>query len=104
MNMFAIAKFSGRDYIFREGIKIIADRNESVEVGKDLILSDVSLLNNKGEIAVNPTNVEIHLSLVAHYRDKKIIVFKKKRRKGYRRKRGHRQEKTLFVVKKIVIS
>jgi len=67
------------------------------EVGKKLSLDQVLLLSTGKTVTVGQPYVAgkaIQAEVVRHGRDRKIIVFKKKRRKGYRRTRGHRQQFT----------
>ena len=59
---------------------------------KEHIFKDVLLFSADGEkTEISPKNIEVVADIISEVRDKKVIVFKKKRRKGYTRKRGHRQ-------------
>ena len=67
------------------------------EVGSKVSFDKVLLLSNGKNVQVGAPHVEgkvVEAEVVRHGRDKKIIVFKKKRRKNYRRTRGHRQHFT----------
>ena len=55
------------------------------------------LVNNKGEISIN-SSVKVTAKILSHELDKKIIVFKQKRRKGYQKKNGHKQAYTKIVI------
>ena len=72
------------------------------------MLEDISLLKteNGDTIIGSPTikGVKIKAKVIDQIRDKKIIVFKKKRRHNYRRKIGHRQDLTLVKIEEIVTS
>ena len=67
------------------------------EVGTDLKFDKVLLLADDKAVKVGSPMVEgasVGVKVLAHVKDEKVIVFKKKRRKGYRVKRGHRQQYT----------
>ena len=102
--MFAIANITGKQFRLEKGIKVETDRVLNVEAGSSFEIRDILMFSKNSEVALNPKNVTVKARLLANYRDDKIIVFKKKRRKGYKKKRGHRQEKTLFVVEDIIVS
>ena len=55
------------------------------------------LVNNKGEISTE-SSVKVTAKILSHELDKKIIVFKQKRRKGYQKKNGHKQAYTKIVI------
>ena len=62
------------------------------------------LMDDKGKIAVGDPLVKgasITVKILEHKRDKKVLIYKKKRRKGYQRKNGHRQSITLLEVLKV---
>ena len=71
----------------------VAEESASEEpAGKEHIFRDVLLFSADGEkTEISPKNIEVVADIISEVRDKKVIVFKKKRRKGYSRKRGHRQ-------------
>jgi large subunit ribosomal protein L21 len=74
------------------------------EVGSVIQCDDVLLFSDGKEIRVGQPrldDVKITAEVLEHGREDKIIVFKMKRRKDYRRKRGHRQGYTLLKIKKI---
>jgi large subunit ribosomal protein L21 len=76
------------------------------QVGDKVTLSDVLLIGGNGETKIGTPNlpdVRITAEIVAQGLSKKIIVFKKKRRKSYSRKRGHRQRITTLRVVEIGI-
>lgn len=93
MENYAIVDVAGRQ------CKIVADAVVKVpkmdaEVGSKVTLDKVLLLSDGKKIDVGKpyiTGKAVQAEVIAHGKDKKVIVFKKKRRKNYRRKRGHRQ-------------
>ena len=71
----------------------VAEHSAGEELArKEHIFRDVLLFSADGEkTEISPKNIEVVADIISEVRDKKVIVFKKKRRKGYSRKRGHRQ-------------
>jgi large subunit ribosomal protein L21 len=103
--MFAVIKSGGKQYRVTPGQTI---RLEKVvgEVGSKVTLSEVLLIDNDGNISVGAplvANASIEATVVEHDRSKKILVFKKKRKKQYRRTRGHRQAYTAVRIDKITV-
>jgi large subunit ribosomal protein L21 len=102
--MYAIISYKGRQHRIEPDMVLDVDR-VSAEPGDSVKLEDAVLLVNDGlELKTGTPTVEgvnVELEVVEHYRAKKIISFKMKRRKGYRRKKGHRQEMTRVRVKDI---
>ena len=104
--MYAIISTSGRQYRVEQGTVLELDRIQA-EAGDTLTLEDsVLLVNNGEEVTVGSPVVpdaKVELEVIEHIRGKKLIVFKMKRRKRYRRKQGHRQELTRVAVKEITL-
>ncbi|MBN2600556.1 MAG: 50S ribosomal protein L21 [Candidatus Marinimicrobia bacterium] len=99
--MYAIAEIAGDQVVLETGKKISVPRLD-VEEGKEFIVDSVLYYRNGNDVKIgNPTvkGVQISTVVVEHKRLPKVIVFKKKRRKGYRVKNGHRQPYTLLEVK-----
>ncbi|HJW29047.1 MAG TPA: 50S ribosomal protein L21, partial [Saprospiraceae bacterium] len=89
----------------KQGQEIYVDLQDA-EVGANLQFNKVLLADNDGSINVGkPTlpNASISASVVEHVKGDKLIVFKKKRRKGYRVKNGHRQQFTKVRIDTITI-
>jgi len=93
--MYAIVEIAGKQYKAEAGKKLYVDRLEGTEGGK-VSFSKVLLVDRDGSVEVGtPTvNTTIHATIQKHVRADKVIVFKKKRRKGYKVKNGHRQHYT----------
>ena len=76
-----------------------------VAEGEKIDLEDVLLLQDGEKTIIGPPRVEdakVIAEVLSHGREDKIVVFKMKRRKNYRRKRGHRQGYTELLIKEIV--
>lgn len=94
--MYAIVNISGKQFRVESGDELQIP-HQDVEPGKKVIYKHVLLLNNGKEIKVGRPTVSgsiVEATVVEHGRGKKVTVFKKKRRKGYRVKNTHRQEFT----------
>lgn len=94
--MYAIVEIAGQQFKVEEGKKIFVHRLEANE-GNQVNFDKVLLVENDGNITIgNPvvSNVVVEGKIVDHVRGEKVIVFKKKRKKGYRVRNGHRQNFT----------
>lgn len=94
--MYAIVEIAGQQFKVEAGKKIFVHRLEAEE-GKKVEFNQVLLLEEDGNITVGePTIADavIEGMVLDHMRGDKVIVFKKKRKKGYRVKNGHRQNFT----------
>ena len=101
--MNAIVKISGKQYRVSKGDIFKINRQEW-KIGDKIKINNILLTDNKGKISVgNPivNGASITVKILEHSREKKILIYKKKRRKGYQRKNGHRQGITLLEVVKI---
>ena len=101
--MYAIVNISGKQFRAEKG-KSLKVPSQNTEVGKKLSYDQVLLTNDNGEVQIgNPfiKNLKVSATVIENGRDKKIIVFKKKRRKGYKRKNGHRQGFSLIQIDSI---
>ena len=102
--MFAIISADGRQYRVAKGDvirfdKMKAEPGDSFETSQVLAIAEEDNRLKIGSPVVEGAKVEG--TVLQHGKDKKIIVFKRKRRKTYRRKYGHRQEHTLVKIDKI---
>ncbi len=101
--MFAIIKTGGKQYKVAEGDTIRIEKLDA-EVGETVTFEDVKLLaKDDGAIADKKDleSVKVEGTVLALEKAKKIIVVKFKRRKGYKRKQGHRQKLTKLQITKI---
>ena len=103
--MYSIIKIAGKQYSVSEG-DIIKVSTRDWKVGDTVKLKDVLLTDNGGNISVGDpivSGASVTLEIMEHNRDRKLLIYKKKRRKGYQRKNGHRQGYSLLRVKKLQI-
>lgn len=102
--MYAIVKIGGHQYKVSENDAVYVNRLPN-QTDETIALDNVLLLkNDKGEISVGKPYVEgvtVSATVKDHLKADKVIVFKKKRRKGYRVKNGHRQAITRLLIEKI---
>lgn len=105
--MQALIKTGGKQYKVSEG-DIIEIQKLKGDVGSEIVFEEVLMLERDGEkpdVSVGTPTVEgasVKGEIVKHGRDKKIVVFTFKRRKGFARKKGHRQDFTAVKVKEII--
>jgi len=103
--MYAVIRSGGKQYRVAPGQTIRLEQLTG-EVGAKVELGNVLLVENDGNVQVgNPliANAKIEATVVEHDRDKKILVFKKKRKKQYRRTAGHRQNYTAVRIDSITV-
>ena len=100
--MFAIVKTGGKQYRVGVGDQITVERLEG-DVGAEISLNEVLALGGEAPKVGTPIvdGASVTAKIVQQPRGAKVIVFKKKRRKNYRRKRGHRQELTVLKIQSI---
>lgn len=94
--MYAIVDIAGQQFKVEEGQKIFVHRLDT-EVGENIEFDKVLLIENDGKIIVGEPVIKdalIEGKILDHVRGDKVIIFKKKRKKGYRIKNGHRQNFT----------
>ena len=104
--MYAIVNISGKQYKATEGARLRVPR-QSGDSGAKLSFDDILLISNSDSIQVwkpNVSGAKVTATILNHGRERKILVYKKKRRKGYQRKNGHRQWYTEVEVQKIQLS
>ena len=101
--MFAVLNTGGKQYKVSQGDLIKVEKLES-DVGDTVTLSQVLMVGEGEDVEVGSpyvSNCEVTGEVVEQGKGAKIIVFKKKRRKGYRRKNGHRQRFTQLKITEI---
>lgn len=94
--MYAVLKTGGKQYKVAEGDEINVEKIEA-NVGDSITLSEVLMVAGEGQAQVGTPLIDgaaVTAEVVGQFKAPKIIVFKKKRRKNYRRKNGHRQPQT----------
>ena len=98
--MFAVIKTGGKQYKVAKDDVIEVEKID-LEAGKAVELGDVLMLSDGGKVEVGApflAGAKVSAEVVEQTRGDKIIVFKKKRRKNYRRKKGHRQDLTVLKI------
>ena len=103
--MYAVFRTGGKQFRAELGKKIRVPSMD-VEPGESTTFDDVLLASDGNEVQVGAPTVDgakVKAEILRHGRDKKIIVFKRKRRKNYRRKQGHRQGFTEVRVDEILV-
>lgn len=103
---YAIVEISGRQFWVETG-KYYDFNRISTELGKQISLNRVLLVNNSGNLLIGKPyleGVEIKGKILEHLRGKKTIVYKMRPKKKTRRKTGHRQELTRVFIEEIHVS
>ena len=101
--MYAVLETGGKQYRVSAGDRVEIERL-AIEAGQPVTFDRVLLVSNEGKITVGlPTvpNATIVADVVEHIRGEKKLTFKMKRRKGYHKTIGHRQELTVVKIKEI---
>src|SRR5215472_1458044 len=101
--MYAVLETGSKQYRVSAGDKVQVERL-ATEPGKAVTFDRVLLINNEGTVSVGSatiTNASVVANVVEHIRGEKKIAFKMKRRKGYHKTIGHRQELTVVQIKEI---
>ena len=102
--MYAIVEIGGKQIKVEKDQKVFVNRLEGKE-GSKVTFDNILLLENAGKVVLGTPSVKgaaVEVKILKHLKDDKVIVFKKKRRKGYKVKNGHRQFLTEIVVEKIL--
>jgi large subunit ribosomal protein L21 len=102
--MYAIVEIAGQQFKVEKDQQIFVHRLDSKE-GAKVEFDNVLLIDNKGKINVGApaiSGAKVTAKVLGHMKGDKVIVFKKKRRKGYRVKNGHRQSFTQIEIQSIV--
>jgi len=103
MEAYAVIETGGKQYrVEKDTVLSVELLNE--EAGKTIELDQVLAVSNGSELTVGTPVVDgakVIATVVENYRGDKVVAFKKKRRQGYRRKIGHRQELTKLKIESI---
>jgi large subunit ribosomal protein L21 len=92
--MYAVIKTGGKQYRVKEG-DVLDVEKLGVEQGGTVIFDRVLLIEDEGKVLVGTPDVAgaaVKAEVVENFKDDKVLIFKKKRRKQYRRTKGHRQQ------------
>jgi large subunit ribosomal protein L21 len=104
--MYAIVEIAGQQFKVAKDQKVFVNRL-AIEEGKKVSFDNVLLIGDGNKVTVGAPAIngaQVGAKVVQHLKGDKVIVFKKKRRKGYRVKNGHRQSLSEIVIERIVAS
>tara|TARA_Y100000748_G_scaffold244195_1_gene208489 strand:+ start:7163 stop:7570 length:408 start_codon:yes stop_codon:yes gene_type:complete len=102
--MFAIVEIYGKQYKVAKGDTLLVDSKIDIAVGKTLKFDNVKAISDKNTNIFNPKELDsykVSAKVLEHKRANKVTIIKKKRRKGYQRKNGHRQDLTMLEIQSI---
>ena len=103
--MYAIVEIAGQQFKVTNGQYIFVNRLQEEE-GSKVSFDQVLLIDNEGAVKVGTPTVDgakVEATIQEHLKGKKVIVFKKKRRKGYQTTNGHRQYLSKVVIDNIIM-
>jgi len=103
--MYAIVNIAGQQFKVAKDQFLFVHRLQQEE-GASIEFDNVLLVDNDGKISVGSPTVKgskVSATVLSHLKGEKVIIFKKKRRKGYRKKNGHRQSFTKIHINSISI-
>jgi large subunit ribosomal protein L21 len=103
--MYAIVDIAGQQFKVVKDQKVYVHRLDAAE-GTDMEFAKVLLIDNDGKVQVGNPVVEgakIAAKVLTHLRGDKVLIFKKKRRKGYQKLSGHRQNFTQIHIQDIIL-
>ena len=103
--MFAVFSSGGKQHRVTEG-EVVRVEKLAVEAGDEVVFDKVLLVSDENGVTAGApvvTGASVEATVLGEVKDRKVLVFKKKRRKMYRRKQGHRQRYTDLRVDKIAV-
>ena len=98
--MFAIVNIAGQQFKVKQNDELFVHRLAG-NAGDKVEFSDVLMVSADGNITVGSNSKKVQAEIVDHLKGDKVIVFHKKRRKGYQKKNGHRQSLTKIKINQI---
>jgi large subunit ribosomal protein L21 len=104
IEMYAIVEIAGQQMKVEQGRKIYVHRLVNAE-GETVVFDKVLLVDNDGAVKVGAPVVEgasVKVTVLEHVKGEKVLVFKKKRRKGYQKMNGHRQYMTKIQIEEVI--
>ena len=102
--MYAIVDIQGQQFKVEQDQKLFVHRINA-DQGSEVEFAKVMLIDNDGSISFGTPTLEgakVVVEVLSHVKGDKVLVFKKKRRKGYRKLNGHRQQFSEVRVKEII--
>jgi large subunit ribosomal protein L21 len=103
-SMYVIVDIQGQQFKVQKDQKLFVHRIDANE-GDSVEFDKVLLIENDSDITIGSPTVEgakVVVEILSHVKGDKVLVFKKKRRKGYRKLNGHRQQFSRVIVKDII--
>ena len=104
--MYAIVEINGQQFKAEEGKKLFVHRIQEAEANQTVEFEKVLLVDNEGNVTVGAPTVEgakVVCEVVSPLvKGEKVLVFHKKKRKGYRKLNGHRQQFTELTIKQVI--
>jgi len=104
--MYAIAEIAGQQFKVEKGRKLYVHRLAGEE-GSPVSFDKILLTENDGQVHVGTPVVKgasVNATILKHLKDDKVLVFKKRKRKGYQKMNGHRQYLTQIQIEEIVVA
>ena len=101
--MYAIVEIAGQQFKVQQDQKLYVHRLEGA-VDSKIDFDKVLLIDNDGKVKVGApviSGAKVSAKIIQHLKDDKVIVFKKKRRKGYQKSNGHRQQLSQILIEGI---
>jgi len=102
--MYAIVEIAGQQFKVEKNQEIYVHRLEGNE-GSKVEFDSVQLIDNGGKVTVGTPNIggaKVDAKIISHVKGEKVLIFKKKRRKGYQKMNGHRQSFTKIQIENIL--
>ena len=103
--MYAIVEIAGQQFKVSKDLKVYVHRLANEE-GSKVSFDKVLLLDDNGSVTLGAPAIEgasVEAKVLQHLKGDKVIIFKKKRRKGYKKRNGHRQYLTQIVIEGIIV-
>ena len=105
--MYAIIDYKGNQILLKEGVQVRIPFAKECKVGSKIKFENVLFYDDGSKkLSGNPfvKNLNFEAKVISHQKDSKILIFKQKRRKGYQKKNGYRDDYTLVQVDKLTKS
>lgn len=105
VQMYAIIDFKGTQMRVEKNETVKVPYIKDQEAGNEIEFDQVLMIKDETDTLIGKPildNAKVTAEIIRHFKDKKVIVFKKKRRKGYYKKQGHRQKYTEIKIKDII--
>ena len=99
--MYAIIVTGGKQYKVAEGDVLFIEKKDVADGEAIKFETVLAVSDDNGNFSVNPENASVDAKVLSQGKDKKIIVYKYKPKKGYHKKQGHRQPYTKIQIEKI---